>query len=139
MDQDTLKEEILNIMNEHKHGTLATVKKNRPHSRYMTYFNEGFTLFTPTDKETHKTEEIEENPNVHILLGYEGGGIGDQYVEVEGKAEIREDADTKKGIWQEDFANWFDGPEDPDYIILEITPVRIRLMNTGEGPHSIEF
>lgn len=81
MDSQKLKEKVTQVLGESKVGTLATVVGNKPHSRYMTFFNEDLTLYTPTSKETYKAEEIERNPNVHILLGYEGEGMGDAYIE----------------------------------------------------------
>ena len=140
MNQGETKEQILELLDTNKFGTLATVENNKPHTRYMTFLHEDFTLFTPTSKETHKAEEIENNPNVHILLGYHGGEIGkDVFLEVQGKAEIVDDEETKKTMWHESFGHWFKGPEDPEYVILKITPVAMRLMNTGEGAQSIEF
>jgi general stress protein 26 len=41
----------------------------------MTFFNEELTLFTPTSA-NGKIDEIEKNPNVHILIGYENEGLG---------------------------------------------------------------
>ncbi|MGM7703392.1 pyridoxamine 5'-phosphate oxidase family protein [Pseudalkalibacillus sp. Hm43] len=126
-----LKEKVLNVLEDSKFGTLATVKNDKPHSRYMTFYNEGLTLYTPTDKDTHKTEEIDDNPNVHILLGYNGDGLGDAYVEIEGTAEIRDDSAIKDKLWSDSMERWFDGPNDPDYIVLEIKPTLFRLMNSG--------
>lgn len=139
MTQQELKKKVLEVFGENKIGTLATVKNNRPHSRYMTFFNDEFTLHTPTNKNTHKAEEIEENPYVHILLGYEGEGLGDKYIEIEGKATISKSDKLKEELWKEDFKHWFDGKDDPNYIILEIEPSSIRLMNSGEEPQSIEL
>ncbi|MFG6150472.1 pyridoxamine 5'-phosphate oxidase family protein [Halobacillus sp. B23F22_1] len=133
MDQQELKKKIYNIMDQHKIGTLATVKQGKPHSRYMTFSNDDeFTFYTPTNKETHKAEEIEENPNVHILIGYEGEGFGDAYLEVEGQAKIRDDQKIKDWLWSEEMERWFTSKGDPDYIVLEIYPESIRLMNIGE-------
>ncbi|GGF33671.1 general stress protein 26 [Halobacillus andaensis] len=133
MDQQELKKKIYNIMDQHKIGTLATVKQGKPHSRYMTFSNDDeFTFYTPTNKETHKAEEIEENPNVHILIGYEGEGFGDAYLEVEGQAKIRDDQKIKDWLWSEEMERWFTSKGDPDYIVLEIYPESIRLMNAGE-------
>lgn len=129
MDDQILKEKISQVLGDSKVGTLATVVGNKPHSRYMTFFHEDFTLYTPTSKETYKAEEIEENPYVHILLGYEGAGMGDAYIEVQGKAVIREDQSLKDQFWNEKMKKWIESPNDPDFIILEIKPEMIRLMN----------
>jgi general stress protein 26 len=129
MNQQELKDNILKVLKESRTGTLATVKGNKPHSRYMTFFNEDLTLYTPTSSETHKADEIEANPNVHILLGYDGDGFGDAYVEVEGTAVIKDDQGLKDKLWNEHMEHWFDGKDDPNYVVLEIKPSAIRLMN----------
>lgn len=59
MSQEELKQKVLNLLDEQKVGTLATVEQDKPHTRYMTFFHEGLTLYTPTSKETHKADEIE--------------------------------------------------------------------------------
>lgn len=139
MDKQKLNKEVLDILKKHKVGTLSTVVDNKPHSRYMTFFNDELMLYTPTNKNTHKAEEIDENPNVHILLGYEGEGFGDEYIEFEGKASISEDQRLKEKIWNDQMKNWFEGPNDPDYIVLAIKPNKIRLMNSGqESPQTLE-
>lgn len=138
MDKKEAKETALNIMNESRTGTMATVKGNKPHSRYMTFINDGMTLYTPTSKETHKMEDIKENPHTHILLGYDGEGFGDDYIELEGR--VSEAEDKKDDMWREEFSAYFDGPDDPDYTLLEITPDVIRVMNKkGEEPRTVQM
>ncbi|KOO42857.1 pyridoxamine 5'-phosphate oxidase family protein [Priestia koreensis] len=140
MNQQELKTKIEQVMEENKIGTLATVVNDKPHTRYMTFFNDDFTLYTPTSDQTHKTDEIEKNPNVHILLGYNGEGYGDLYVEVEGTASVEESEDLKKKLWQDNFDEWFDGPNDPHYVVLKIKPSSIRLMNSKkEDPQTLEL
>lgn len=134
------KEQALKILNSNMIGTMATVQQNKPHSRYMTFFNEDFILYTATSKQTHKVEEIEQNPYTHILLGYDGEGLGDSFLEIEGKVEESDDESMKEKVWNDALKGWFDGPEDPDLIILKITPTQVRVMNTkGEGPEIVEF
>ncbi|MBW3112929.1 pyridoxamine 5'-phosphate oxidase family protein [Bacillus sp. MCCB 382] len=140
MSQAELKQQILKVLDESKVGTLATVKNNKPHSRYMTFSHDDLTLYTPTSSETHKTDEIENNPNVHILLGYEGEGYGDTFVEIEGRASIEDSAHYKEKFWNDHMKRWFEGPDDPDYIVLKVQPTSIRLMNDEEdSPQSLEL
>ncbi|WP_409253043.1 pyridoxamine 5'-phosphate oxidase family protein [Bacillus sp. SCS-153A] len=139
MTQTDLKQEVLDVLDNSMVGTLATVVGNKPHSRYMTFFNDDLTLYTPTSSETHKADEIEQNPNVHVLLGYEGKGFGDTYVEVEGRVEISKDESLKKKLWNDEMERWFKGPDDPDLIILEIHPSQYRLMNNGEEPKILDL
>lgn len=140
MSNENLKQRILKVLQESKVGSLATVEGNKPHSRYMTFFMNGdLNLYTPTSKETYKAEEIEKNPNVHILIGYEGDGIGDSYIEVQGTAEIREDQELKDKFWNEKMKKWIDSAEDPNYIILQIKPETIRLMNDNSEPETLSL
>ncbi|PRO66503.1 pyridoxamine 5'-phosphate oxidase family protein [Alkalicoccus urumqiensis] len=140
MDQKQLRERIESIMEQHAIGTLATVENDKPHTRYMTFLNKDLTLYTPTSRETHKAEEIDKNNNVHILLGYQGDGIGDEFVEVAGTASIRDDKNLVEDLWFDDMNNWFGGKEDPELIFLEIKPDSIRLMNKkGEAPKSLDL
>ncbi|MED1459384.1 pyridoxamine 5'-phosphate oxidase family protein [Bacillus safensis] len=131
MSQEELKQKVLNLLDEQKVGTLATVEQDKPHTRYMTFFHEGLTLYTPTSKETHKAEEIEKNPNVHILIGYSGEGFGDTYAEIAGTATLTDDSELIDRLWSDEMEKWFKGKDDPNLVILKIDPTSIRYMNEG--------
>lgn len=140
MTQQEIKSAIENILNNSSVGTMATVQHNKPHSRYMTFSPNGFNLYTATDKHTHKIEELEKNPFTHILLGYEGDGYGDDYVEYEGKVHITDSLELKKKLWNPNMEKWFDNANDPNYIVLEISPEKIALMNkSGVEPRILEL
>ncbi|MBU8639494.1 MULTISPECIES: pyridoxamine 5'-phosphate oxidase family protein [Bacillus] len=134
MSQEELKQKVLSLLDEQKVGTLATVEQDKPHTRYMTFFHEGLTLYTPTSKETHKADEIEKNPNVHILIGYSGEGFGDTYAEIAGTATLTDDPELIDRLWSEEMEKWFKGKDDPNLVILKIDPTSIRYMN--EGSHT---
>lgn len=131
MSQEELKQKVLNLLDEQKVGTLATVEQDKPHTRYMTFFHVGLTLYTPTSKETHKAEEIEKNPNVHILIGYSGEGFGDTYAEIAGTATLTDDRELIDRLWSDEMEKWFKGKDDPNLVILKIDPTSIRYMNEG--------
>ena len=121
-------------------GTMATIQQNKPHTRYMTFFNDEFTLYTVTSKQTQKVDELEANPHTHILIGYEGEGFGDAFLEIEGTVTISSDETMKEKVWNKLLKPWFSGPEDPNLVILKVSPDSIRLMNKkGEEPQVIEF
>lgn len=134
MSQEELKQKVLDLLEEQKVGTLATVEQDQPHTRYMTFFHEGLTLYTPTNKETHKADEIAKNPNVHILIGYTGEGFGDTYVEIAGTATLTDDQELIDRLWSKEMEKWFKGKDDPNLVILKIDPTSIRYMN--EGSHT---
>lgn len=128
------------ILDESYVGTMSTVQQGKPFSRYMTFFNEDFTLYTATSKKTDKVDELEQNPNTHILIGYEGEGFGDAYLEIMGTVTISDEERLKEKVWNEHMKPYFTGPEDPELVILKITPESMRLMNKkGEEPQDIQF
>ncbi|WP_342577923.1 pyridoxamine 5'-phosphate oxidase family protein [Psychrobacillus sp. FSL K6-2843] len=134
------KEQALRILNDNMIGTMATVQQNKPHSRYMTFFNDDFILYTATSKKTHKVEDIEQNPYTHILLGYDGNGLGDSFLEIEGKVEVSDDESMKEKVWNDALKGWFEGPEDPDLVIIKIVPTQVRVMNSkGKEPEVVKF
>ncbi|AZV60763.1 MULTISPECIES: pyridoxamine 5'-phosphate oxidase family protein [Peribacillus] len=140
MSQNQIKEKVLNIIRDHKIGVLSSVENNKPHSRYMTFFNDELTLYTPTSGKTEKIDEIEKNPNVHILIGYDNEGLGDSYLEISGTSKINDSQELKDKLWNESFEKWFEGPKDPNYLILQIKPESIRLMNNnGEPPQELSL
>lgn len=140
MEQAELKESIRKILDESYFGTMATVNQNKPNTRYMTFFHDDFTLYTITSKETHKIEEIEKNPHTHILLGFEGEGFGDDYVEYEGVVQTTEDKSLIDKLWSDKMSSWFNGPDDERILILKISPEHIRLMNKkGEAPKDLDL
>ena len=134
------KKSALKILKESMIGTMATIQQNKPHTRYMTFFNDEFTLYTVTSKQTQKVDELEANPHTHILIGYEGEGFGDAFLEIEGTVTISSDETMKEKVWNKLLKPWFSGPEDPNLVILKVSPDSIRLMNKkGEEPQVIEF
>lgn len=133
-NRELLKEKVLKLISKHKNGVLSTVENNKPHSRYMTFYNENLTLFTPTKLNQEKIEEIEKNNAVSVLLGYEGNGQSDEYVEISGVAKINKSQDLKMKFWEESFKQWFEGPDDPNYILIQIQPKIVRILNTHDGP-----
>ncbi|UFT99701.1 pyridoxamine 5'-phosphate oxidase family protein [Radiobacillus kanasensis] len=141
MNKQQLEEKVQQILDKNQIGTLASIKDNKPFSRYMTFFHEeGFHLYSATDKDTHKVEDLQENDQVHILIGYENKGLNDTYLEIEGKAKVKDSNDVKQMVWNDDLEPWFEGPDDPNYVVLDITPSEIRLMNDADHqPHRLEL
>lgn len=140
LSQTEIRENIEKILNESHTGTMATIKNNKPHSRYMTFFHRELTLYTPTNRNADKTEEVDANPYTHIMIGYEGDGFGDAYIEYQGKVTFNHSEELKKEFWNDDMKLYFDSPNDPTYTLLEIKPIGIRLMNKkGEQPQELEI
>ncbi|EMR07757.1 General stress protein 26 [Bhargavaea cecembensis DSE10] len=128
------------ILDESMVGTMATVQGGKPFTRYMTFFNDGFTLYTATSKQTDKVDELEANPHTHILIGYEGEGFGDDYLEIMGTAEVTDDEGLIDKVWNEALEGYFDGPDDPNLVILKVQPDAMRVMNKkGQPPQDVSL
>jgi general stress protein 26 len=133
---------IEDILDSDGIGVMSTIRqdKHKPHARYMTFMRKGLKLYTATSKNTHKIADIQSNSNTHILLGYEGGGFGDEYVEYEGQIKLTDSEQLKKDLWNPAMENWFTGINDPNYIVLEISPDSISLMNKkGKEPKILDL
>lgn len=124
MDNKQLENIISQALDRHKYGSLATVEQNKPKARYMAIFHDGLKIHLATDRKTHKVEELRQNPNAYLLIGFEGTGPK-ELIEIEGTADITKNEQLRKSLWNDEMKQWFHGPDDPDYIILEITPTRI--------------
>ncbi|SET54174.1 General stress protein 26 [Oceanobacillus limi] len=141
MSQQEVRTKVEKLLENHAVGTMATIKGNKPHTRFMTFFHDNLKLYAATSKETDKIEEIEANPYTHILIGYGGDGYGDEYVDYQGKVSVNHSEDLKKKLWTEKMEPWFESPDDPNYIILEMEPIQVRLMTNqvGDEPKEVEL
>ncbi|MCM3165050.1 pyridoxamine 5'-phosphate oxidase family protein [Metabacillus litoralis] len=136
MSED-LKNKLLEVVQNHKVGTLATISQNKPFSRFMLFFNEDLVLYTATNKDTHKVEDINTNPNVHILLGNDCNGWDDPYVEVEGTVMVEESKELKEKFWNEHLKNWIPSADDPNYMLLKISPSSYRYFEKSSSEPEI--
>ncbi len=76
----------------------------------------GFLWFM-TAEETHKDEEIESNPFVHLLLQ---SGKRSAFLNLYGVAEEIEDRQKVQDLWSPALEIWFEGPDDPSIVLLRV-------------------
>lgn len=132
MDQKQLEQAIIRTLDDNKFGSFGTVEAGgKPKVRYMAVFHDGLNIYLATNRKTHKVEELTDNPNVFLLLGYEKGGSKD-VLEIEATASVTKDDELRKKIWNKELDKWFSGPDDPDYVILELTPNRMEYMGSDK-------
>lgn len=98
----------------------------------MIFFYDGLMIYMLISKDIYKVEEIENNLNVYILLGYDCEGFGDVYVEVVGIVKVNNLVDLKEKLWDLKLECWFDGKDDLNLVIFEIELKQIKFMNVGE-------
>ena len=132
MEREKVIEEIEYILNISRVGVMSTISGDKPNSRYMIFYNDGHTLYTKTAEGTPKADEIKQNPNTHVLLGYEETS-NDSFLEIDGKVEIVEDQETLDWLWQNQDKTYFDSEKDPDFTVLKINPESIKVMNDQDN------
>jgi general stress protein 26 len=83
-----------------------------------------------TYRDTPKVEEIQADPSVELAyVGTERGA----WISIEGMAEIVEDDDQKKRLWEKSLEQWFpEGPEDDKLVLLKVHADRVHAWADGE-------
>ncbi len=74
-----------------------------------------------TSQDSAKVHEIERNTAVHLSMQSDG----ETYLSVDGHAEIVDDREKIKEVWDEAFTPWFpEGADDPTIALIVVTPER---------------
>lgn len=105
-----------------------------PHAALVTVVVEGDVLWMLTRQSSRKGRNLAENP--HISIMWHPGAE----VYVQGDVQLITALEEKQRIWGSgllpyDPAMFFGTPENPDMVLVRITPVRALIMTMGErGP-----
>ena len=123
-----LKAKILEKMKTHTLASFATVTDERkPWTRYVVISaDDQMNIWFATFKGSRKVNQIAANSEVHLTLGVEDMQKAVSWLQVEGRAEIFEDIETKKSIWYDMLEPIFSGPDDPNYVVCKVAPYRIE-------------
>ena len=134
-----LKERIHAKMREPVLSALATLTgEGLPWVRYVTpVMDPDLNIWFTTALGSRKVSQIKSNPEVHLTTGVISLETAESYLQVQGRAEILTDAETKKRMWHEYLARIFSGPDDPDYCVVKIKPYRIELQGMSMEPAEV--
>ena len=78
------------------------------------------------EQTTRKVNQIGDNPEVHLTLGVGDMTHAVSWLQIQGRAEIFDDAETKKTVWYDMLEPIFTGPDDPNYVVCKVAPYRIE-------------
>lgn len=131
------KEEIIDLIKDSGFGFLATTEKNQPRVRpMMPYLSDDGALLLAVLPSSRTIPQIKDNPLVEIC-----------YVDrkmwlcrVSGKAKISSNTEKKELVWSNIpmLRQYFSGPEDTNFILIEITPETIEAMTPAmQSPEKI--
>ena len=123
-----LKQRILQITQRLQLASLATVtEEGKPWVRYvMAVSDDGLTMRCATFAGARKVKQIDNNPEVHLTCGVTDPAVMKPYLQIQAKARLTTDEAERHGFWNESLQGIFDGPDDPKYGVLIMTPYRIE-------------
>ncbi len=123
-----VKQLVLKVLGEPSVCALATVTpEGYPWVRYVVAAaDQEMNLWFATGASTRKVAQMKNNPNVHLTGGATTLDETKAWVQVEATAEVKTDPETKQGFWQDELAKYFQGPDDPEYVVVKLTPSRIE-------------
>ncbi len=127
MSMETIRQLILDA----GMGYLATCDGDQPRVRaMMPILRDDGKLLAATFPHTKKIAQIAKNPKVELLFVDRKLS----HCRIEGKAVVSQDETLKEELWNKQMMlrQFFQGPQDPNFILIVITPVKISMMNIGD-------
>ncbi len=125
------KQEVIDLIKDTGYGCLATMEGNQPRVRPMLpYLDDEGNLLVAVLSRSRTIEQIKKNPLVEIC--YIDRKMW--YARVTGKAKISMDMAKKQLAWDNIpmLRQYFSGPEDPNYVLIEIDTSAAEAMNPHE-------
>lgn len=132
-----LKKRILELLSTPQMVSFATITEDgTPWARYVVgAADEELHFVFCTFTGSRKVAQIEADPRVHILAGGKGLEETQTYIHFAGLADMTRDEDLRHAVWHDGLKTYFEGPDDPNYCIVVVTPTRIEVMGmTGMEP-----
>jgi len=117
----------LKVIAEDKFPVLASIDGDRPRVRPVSPLrNDGFTIWVASMRSSHKTGEIEANPNVELCYMT---ATHDQ-VRITGVARTINDLAVKRELWDATplLAMYLGSVENPQFVLYKVEPTRVRFM-----------
>ena len=130
---DDLKNRIYKILRIPQLTSFATITgEGKPWVRYVIALaSEDFTIHFATFIKARKVEQIKINPEVHLTCGVNDPVKITPYLQIQGKAELLTDKEVKNNFWNDTLNKIFQGPDDPNYAIIQVVPYRIEYCTAG--------
>ena len=113
--------------------SLATCMNDNPSCRIMEIqkVEDNLKIWFVSHKSSPKMEQIDKN-NSACIISFNNETFRD--VRLSGTIEVFEDMETKKYIWKEELAAYFqDGINDPDLTVLKFIPERLGHRDIKSG------
>jgi general stress protein 26 len=124
---DDIKKLALEFIREHPNSHLTTIEDSKPKIRVMhcARCDDDFSVWFATSGKSNKVRQINANPNVATLFFAET-----KVIRIFGSAQVIDDLAIKSDLWEDEWKKyWTEGVEDPDYVLIKVTPDEADLMD----------
>ena len=124
-------EQVKEIINDAGMMFVATEDNDQPRVRpMMSILTDSNTILTSTFKPARKMAQIKNNPKVEVCFVDKKL----DHCRIEGAIAISQDKPKKEFLFNNVpiLRQFFASSDDPNFILLEITPSRIEMMMIGE-------
>lgn len=125
-----LKRRILEVIAGRKIASLATLAGKKPWVRLVMAHADGLNLYICTFRNSRKVIQIKKSPNVHLAISKDINDLSAPYVQIAGRAKVRSDKKTRYKLWVDFMKKYYSGPDDPNYVIIEVMPQLIEYQST---------
>jgi general stress protein 26 len=123
-----LRKRIIELINEAGYASFATITEDgKPWVRFVSpQAAEDMTLRFSTFANSRKVRQIAKHSEVHLTLGVGSAGTM-TYLQIQGIARVTDDLAELTAYWKPEMAEYFEGPDDPQYRVVIIEPYRVEV------------
>ena len=130
MSNGDLKKIILDFAASYQYSNLITMAGDgTPRGRMMAHLplKDDMIIWYATGTQSRKVVEIDKNGAASVFY-YRP--TDHSSVSAMGKAEVVKDDETRKKMWQDAWsAFWKEGPSDPGYCLIKVTPKKMEYLD----------
>ena len=128
-----IRQRILAITRRAHLASLATFSGDgKPWVRYVIpRADDDLTIRIATRVNSRKVSQIRKNPEVHLTCGVSDPRHVETFLQIQGRARFTTDQGERDAFWDPHLENIFEGPNDPEYGVILITPYRIEVWREG--------
>jgi len=85
-------------------------------------------LWFSTSRVSGKIHDL--RADAKVFLGYSNSS-GSEWASVTGRATVINDREKIRELWSPFWKTWFDGPDDPNLVLIKVTPESAEYWDTG--------
>lgn len=129
--EDHKRQSLLKIIKASQTAFFVTESGGALHGRPMANAkveDDLSAIWFAAQRQSGKIAELREDHK--ILLGYTNSS-GSEWASVNGSALMVDDRARVKAMWNPFWKNWFDGPDDPNILLIRVLPKEAEYWDSG--------